>query len=109
MLNDMYTVGITFGISVVFHHTDTHIYLLSLVLALSIHNKQTFGISVGGGCVCVTDFIMTCQNKLHPPGGVSPRSLCDFGEDSGQEDLTPVTVWNLRYSQYFFSRTMCVC
>jgi hypothetical protein len=25
---------------VVFHHTDTHIYLLSLALALSIHNKQ---------------------------------------------------------------------
>ncbi len=25
---------------VVFHHTDTHIYLLSVALALSIHNKQ---------------------------------------------------------------------
>jgi hypothetical protein len=25
---------------VVFHHTDTHIYLLSLALALSIHNTQ---------------------------------------------------------------------
>ena len=25
---------------VVFHHTDTHIYILSLALALSIHNKQ---------------------------------------------------------------------
>jgi hypothetical protein len=25
---------------VVFHHTDTHVYILSLALALSIHNKQ---------------------------------------------------------------------
>jgi hypothetical protein len=27
-------------LTVVFHHTDTHIYLLSLALTLSIHNKQ---------------------------------------------------------------------
>ena len=31
-----------FLLFVVFHHTDTHIYILSLALALSIHNKQTF-------------------------------------------------------------------
>jgi hypothetical protein len=31
----------TFFSLCVFHHTDTHIYLLSLALALSIHNKQT--------------------------------------------------------------------
>ena len=27
---------------VVFHHTDTYLYLLSLALALSIHNKLNF-------------------------------------------------------------------
>jgi hypothetical protein len=28
------------SVIVVFHHTDTHIYILSLPLTLSIHNKQ---------------------------------------------------------------------
>jgi hypothetical protein len=33
----------SFVLVLVFHHTDTSLYLLSLALALSIHNKLIFG------------------------------------------------------------------